>query len=208
MNDTLRIVKVGGSLFSCAEMPDRIQAWSEQQPPAMTVFIGGGGDLVEPLRTAQERFRLSEEASHWLAVRAMTVTSRLLAKLLDVELVDQFDVVQQLATSGRATSCVLDVEEFLRTREPHLPGHRLPCDWTCTSDAIAARVAEVLNAGDMVLMKSVPYPAFMTLATAAAKGLIDSHFPQAATALPLIRWVNLAVSEMDESVVRRSQSWL
>lgn len=208
MNETVRVVKVGGSLFSFAEMPERVHAWCDRQPPATTVFIGGGGDLVQPLRTAHERFRLSEEVSHWLAVRAMTVTSRLLAKLLDVELVDRFEVVEQMAETGRVAACVLDVEEFLRLREPQLPGVRLPCDWTCTSDAIAARVAEVLSADDMVLMKAAAYPPFLTLSAAATQGLIDSHLPTAVAHLPLVRWINLMAPELEDVVVQRSQDWL
>ena len=50
MNETVRVVKVGGSLFSFAEMPERVHAWCDRQPPATTVFIGGGGDLVQPLK--------------------------------------------------------------------------------------------------------------------------------------------------------------
>jgi hypothetical protein len=132
----------------------------------------------------------------------MTVTSRLLAKLLDVELVDQLEVVEQAIAAERRVDCVLDVEDFLRRREAQLPGCRLPCDWSCTSDAIAARVAEVLRADDLVLMKSAAYPRGASLATASAQGLIDGHFPTAAAGLPRVRWVNLpAPSEEDVAII-------
>jgi aspartokinase-like uncharacterized kinase len=198
MNDNLQIVKVGGSLFCCDEMPARVHAWLEGQPPGTTLFIGGGGDLVQPLRTAHERFRLSDEASHWLAVRAMTVTSRLLAKLLNVELVEQFGTVVQLADSQRPAACVLDVEEFLLAREPHLPGCRLPRDWSCSSDSIAARVAAVLAARRLVLLKSVPYPDATGLTRASTLGLVDGHFPTAAADLPELCWINLLVPDLEE----------
>jgi hypothetical protein len=138
----------------------------------------------------------------------MTVTSRLLAKLLDVELVDRFEIAEQMASNGRVTACVLDVEDFLRTREPQLPGVPLPCDWNCTSDAIAARVAEALTADDLVLMKATSYPTFTTLNAACEKGLIDAHFPIAVAQLPLVRWVNLAIPDSEDVVVKRNQSWL
>src|SRR5688572_15034003 len=104
MKPVMRVVKVGGSLFSFDRMPDRVHAWHDEQPQGATIFIGGGGGLVQPLRSVQERFGLSEEASHWLAVRAMTVTSRLLAKLLDVELVERFEVIEQLSNTRRVTA--------------------------------------------------------------------------------------------------------
>jgi aspartokinase-like uncharacterized kinase len=191
MSTIVRVVKVGGSLFSFEELPDRGQAWLAQQPPGITVFIGGGGDLVEPLRAVHERFSLDQEASHWLAVRAMTVTSRLLAKLLNVELVERFEVVEQLIREGRHSACVLDCEEFLRARESQSPGSRLAHDWTCTSDSIAARIAEVLCADELVMLKSVPLPTDGGLAEAARRGLVDEHFPQAVTVLKEVRWVNL-----------------
>jgi len=200
MTTGIIVTKVGGSLFGYEQMPERVHAWREKQPSGMTIFIGGGGDLVRPLRTAHERFGLNEESSHWLAIRAMTVTSRLLAKLLDVELVERFEVIEQLVSARRSASCVLDVEEFLRQREPLLPGCRLPCDWSATSDAIAARVAEVLPAYELVLLKSVAYPAESTLQRAADQGLVDGHFPTAAAGLSRIRWVNLRAPELDNGI--------
>lgn len=195
MTTYIRVAKVGGSLFGYEQLPDRGQAWLAEQPPGTTIFIGGGGTLVDPLRAAHERFGLDQEASHWLAVRAMTVTSRLLARLLNVELVERFEVVEQLIRDDRKIACVLDCEEFLRFREPHAPGSQLTHDWSCTSDSIAARVAEVLNADELVLMKSADLPQAdsqeQAFAQAASTGLVDPHFPQAARTLKQVRWVNL-----------------
>lgn len=189
MSTAVRVVKVGGSLFGYEELPERGQAWLAEQPPAVTVFIGGGGDLVQPLRAVHERFRLDQEASHWLAVRAMTVTSRLLAKLLNVELVEQVDVVEQLIRDGRSVACVLDVEQFLRQLEPNSEGARLPHDWSCTSDSIAARIAEILDADELVLLKAVPLPPSTSYSDAASQGLVDRYFPKASAMLRSIRWV-------------------
>jgi aspartokinase-like uncharacterized kinase len=201
MTTEIMVTKVGGSLFGYEQMPERVHAWRDQHPAATTIFIGGGGDLVRPLRTAHERFGLNEESSHWLAIRAMTVTSRLLAKLLDVELVERFEVIEQLITARRNAACVLDVEEFLRQREPVLPGCHLPCDWSATSDAIAARIAEVLQADEFVLLKSVDYPIGSSLQTAADLGLVDGHFPTAAAGLKRLRWVNLRAPALDDGVI-------
>jgi aspartokinase-like uncharacterized kinase len=188
MSVQVRVVKVGGSLFGFEQLPVRVNAWMAQQPPAITIFIGGGGDLIKPLRAAHARFGLDEEGSHWLAIRAMTVTSRLLATLLDVELVERFEIVEQQINTGRLTPFVLDVEEFVRTQEAHSPGCHLPRDWTCSSDSIAARIAEVLNAEELVLLKSVPLPTGMSYAEAAQQGLVDAHFPRAISNLRTIHW--------------------
>ena len=100
MSNYIRVVKVGGSLFDFDQFPERGRQWLDEQPPALTILVGGGGDLVQPLRIVHERFSLDQETSHWLAVRAMTVTSRLLANLLDIVLVERFEVVEQLLREG------------------------------------------------------------------------------------------------------------
>jgi 5-(aminomethyl)-3-furanmethanol phosphate kinase len=191
MTLTTRVVKVGGSLFSFDQLPERAQQWLDRESPGITIFIGGGGDLIKPLREAHERFRLDEEGSHWLAVRAMTVSSRLLATLIDVELVERWEVVEQLIQAGRRAACVLDVEDFLRRRELQIVGSPLPRDWTCSSDSIAARVAAALSADELVLWKSIPLAPGMDYEEAARQGLVDSWFPQAAAPLSRIRWVCL-----------------
>lgn len=191
MKTSIRVVKVGGSLFEFAEFPERGRNWLDQQTPSLTVLVGGGGDLVQPLRAAHQRFGLDQEASHWLAVRAMTVTSRLLANLLDIVLVERFEVVEQLAREGRQSACVLDCEEFMRVREPNSTGSRLPHDWSCTSDSIAARVAEVLSADELVLLKSISLPEGWSYQQAAQQGLVDAWFPQISKSVKQVRWVNL-----------------
>lgn len=197
---SVQVIKVGGSLFAFDQLPQRVNAWREKGAAGISIFIAGGGDLVQPLRTAHERFGLDEEASHWLAVRAMTVTSRLLAKLLDVELVEEIEIVEQLIHMNRSFACVLDVEQFLRRREPGAPGCRLPMNWSCTSDAIAARVAEVLSADELVLMKSLSFPAGVFLEQAPRLGLVDEHFPLATRAFPHVSWVNLLLPASEQRV--------
>jgi hypothetical protein len=125
----------------------------------------------------------------------------LLAKLLNVELVERFEVIEQLINVGRTASCVLDVEEFLRQREPALPGCRLPCDWSATSDSIAARVAEVVKADELALLKSVGYPPATSLQSAADLGLVDGHFPTAVVGVNQLRWVNLRAPELENGVI-------
>lgn len=203
MSLMVRVVKVGGSLFGYQQLPERGEFWLASQSPGVTIFVSGGGELVEPLRAVHERFRLDQEASHWLAVRAMTVTSRLLAQLLNLELVERFEVVDQLvrevrrSPAARPTSCVLDCEEFLQAREPQCAGLRLPRDWSCTSDSIAARLAEVLGADELVLLKSVPLAPGMSFPEAANQGLVDSHFPRAAEKVNQVRWVDFPRSGSD-----------
>ena len=85
---------------------------------------------------------------------------------------------------------VCDSEQFLRDVEPHAAGRPLPAGWQVTSDSIAARLAEVLAADELVLLKSIDPPS-ATWQQAAREGLVDAYFPEAVQPLATVRWINL-----------------
>jgi aspartokinase-like uncharacterized kinase len=85
---------------------------------------------------------------------------------------------------------VFDPYEFLLKDEPELPGSRLPTGWHVTSDSIAARVGMIINADEVVLLKSTdpPSPCIRQMAKA---GYVDDYLPHLATALTRLRLENL-----------------
>ena len=50
---------------------------------------------------------------------------------------------------------IFDAADWLENEEAQQPGCRLPQGWGVTSDSIAARLAEVLGADELVLLKSM-----------------------------------------------------
>jgi aspartokinase-like uncharacterized kinase len=66
----------------------------------------------------------------------------------------------------------------------------LPHSWRTTSDAIAAWIARIIGAAELVLLKSAPLPESTTLADAAQAGLVDPVFPELARSLPHVSWVH------------------
>ena len=191
---TLRVVKVGGSLLDWPPLANVLPRWLAQQPPAGHVLVCGGGTWCDALRQAQQQFALPETAVHWLCVEALGVTAGLLAQVLRLPppLAD-WRRAGQAATAplgGACTTVVLDPRAFLHAHEPHLPGTVLPHDWSVTSDSIAARLAEVLQADELVLLKSADPPPGDVAALAAA-GYVDRHFVQALPRSIPLRLVNL-----------------
>jgi aspartokinase-like uncharacterized kinase len=84
---------------------------------------------------------------------------------------------------------VLDPYAFCQADEGR-PGS-LPHSWRATSDAIAARVAEMAG-GRLVLLKSTHLPAGMPWSAAAAAGLVDETFDAVVNRADLrVEWVNL-----------------
>lgn len=191
MRDTIRVVKVGGSLLKWSPLPAALNEWLASQPPAINILIAGGGPLVDAIRQVSQLQSLSDESAHWLCIDAMSVTSRLLADLLtDFERITEFDDLSHRIATSTTKPIVFDPNEFLRKHESHQPGHVLPHSWAATSDSIAARLAEVLAADELVLLKSTDPPA-SELRVLTDLGYVDQHFPSFTNSHFQHRFVNL-----------------
>ena len=156
----IRVVKVGGSLFGFGGFVAAFHGWLAEQPPAVNVVIAGGGKLADVIREADAAWGLGDEAAHWLCVDVMGVSARLLATLLpDCRWEDAWDGLLPLLGVGDGRQPIIfSPVQFLREVETDLPPRPLPHSWSVTSDSIAARIAQVLPAGELVLLKSADPP--------------------------------------------------
>ncbi|MHB1425043.1 MAG: amino acid kinase family protein [Gemmataceae bacterium] len=175
-SSSIAVVKVGGSLYDLPELGPRLRRWlAEHFAGSRAVVVPGGGALADALRNLDRRHGLGEENSHWLALRALTVNAYFLAALLP-----QSGVHGDVGELNRAWDNdelpILDVHEFAR-RDEELPG-RLPHCWAVTSDAVAARVAVVLQARHLVLLKSTTIPQGVDWTEAARLGWVDAMFAE------------------------------
>lgn len=195
MNETgvpRRVIKLGGSLLEREGLASWVRAWLARQPVAENLLVVGGGRLADVLSEADRLHGVGEEASHWLCVRAMQIHAELVASLLGeavlVRSIRGF-LVPRRRSPGLA---VVDPWIFLHEEEPQLVEEPLPASWEVTSDSIAARLAQVVSAEELVLLKSALPPPPHTLAAAAAAGYVDRYLPYAAVTLAPVRSVNLA----------------
>ncbi len=176
------IVKVGGSLFDLPDLGERLRRWIAKQAWAEVAIVPGGGAITDVVRGWDRRHSLGEETSHWLALSALSLNAQLLAKLISspdppvLEVAVSGDIAAWPELWKRGKLPILDANVFARmdeTRRDHLPH-----SWDVTSDSIAARVASLVRARRLVLMKSITIPDGMSWSEASASGFVDPHFPQ------------------------------
>lgn len=190
----MRVIKLGGSLLDFDGLVPALRRWYAAQPAMPSAMIVGGGDMADAVRAAFARHRLDEESAHWLCIRILGVTAELVARLLpEARFVRCLEELQRLSSAELALfDCqryLRDEASILQTRSPGLAP--LPHSWDVTSDSIAARLAVVLGASELVLLKSAAPERFQTLQQAADAGYVDRFFPHAAAGIPCVRAINL-----------------
>jgi aspartokinase-like uncharacterized kinase len=184
MNEPLRIVKVGGSLYDLPDLRDRLGPWLGEVP---TVLVPGGGAGVDVIRSLDRVHCFADHVAHALAVRVMSLNAAILAEILGhgplVDRLPERYEPRQVLILRPTRFCQEDLE---------LPGS-LPQCWQVTSDSIAARVALRARARELILLKSISWPNTDNWDVAARAGIVDEYFPQAVRQDPLlqVRIINL-----------------
>ena len=213
----VRVLKLGGSLLDWSGWPQALGDWLKRQAPAANVLIVGGGAWRTWSADGTGLMASTPTAAHWLAVGTMSVTARMAKRLLpNVPSTARFESLvegldSRLNVEESDGLLVFDPADFLARIEPAALGRRLPHGWHVTSDSIAARIAVVLQAAELVLLKSAlpdpvvapsktskSPPQIATLEQAAASGFIDGFLPELAAELPRIRGVNLRSDDWPE----------
>jgi aspartokinase-like uncharacterized kinase len=168
------VVKVGGSLYDLPDLSPRLRRWLADHAPRATIVVPGGGPPTNAVRDLDRIHHLGEETSHWLALRALSLNARLLRALLGrAEVAWSVPQCRRRWTAGAVP--IISPWEFCRG-DDRRPG-ALPHTWAVTSDSVAARVAVVAGAEELVLLKSAPQPAG-DVAVWAETGYVDPWLPR------------------------------
>jgi aspartokinase-like uncharacterized kinase len=178
-----RVVKVSGSLYDWPELAAKLRAFLASLDLQNVLLVPGGGATADAIRALDRVHELGEEASHWLALGALSVNARFLQRLLP-----EARIVADITKPGLA---VLDPAPFFRADERQ-PDH-LPHSWKVTSDSLAARVAVLSEAHELILLKSVAW-AVADWEAASRAGVVDAHFVDALKQAPAgmgVRVINL-----------------
>lgn len=197
----LRIIKLGGSLLSLDDLRARFDAWLETQPPARNLVVVGGGEVVEAIRELDGIHRFPSHLTHWICVDLMSVTAALAGELLGIgtPISTELELNEFMSrfSNDSSIACIQPTAYYT----PSMAEQRhcnLPESWLCTSDSIAAWLANSLAADQLVLLKSVDdqLESNVSLTAEAIRnladlGTVDPIFPQASQGLPDVRVVSL-----------------
>lgn len=147
---------------------------------------------------------MDEAVAHWMCVDRLAVTAQLVHDWLpEVPLIeDERELRTRLRLPG---ATIFSSAAWMRLVEPKLPGTQLPCTWQTTSDSIAARLASVLHADELVLLKSTlpTAPPTGDAMSLSATGYVDSMFAHFLDELPPTRLVNFRADPLRELILPR-----
>lgn len=186
------VIKVGGSLFGWQLLPERLGTYLEGRRGQPLVLVPGGGRAADLVRELDALHALGDEPAHRLALHALDFTARLLESMLEnLQLVDELDALGDVWQAGRVP--VLAPRRFVE-QDDRTATQPLPHSWSVTSDSIAARVALVLKASELVLLKSASLPPGTSRTQASRLGVVDPAFPEVAKNVPRVTYLNLRES--------------
>lgn len=179
-----RVVKLGGSLLTWAELQPSLQSWLDRHPHPCTLLVVGGGQVIDAVRDYDRIHQLDPAFVHWLCIDLLEASASMVehifpnfAKLQTWDLLSDFVAHRHPA----AVAGVAHVRGFYSAGQAD---SRLPLDWNTTTDSLAALLALRVAASELVLMKSSDPPAnCQTLERLAASEFVDAAFPSIAASL-------------------------
>lgn len=184
---TVAVVKIGGSLLTHPRFASGLRWWLSRQSRWRRIYlIVGGGEIVDALRRIDAIQRCDPVELHWLCVRMMRHTIELVAPWLPEATL--------LPRSTDWEACVKEARQGCFLVPPDLfyspaSGDSLPCDWTTTSDSIAALLASRLGTRNLILLKSCHPPATANLQRLADLEAVDPVLPGLVDSEWRIEWV-------------------
>jgi aspartokinase-like uncharacterized kinase len=167
-------IKIGGSLFDLPRLGERLSTFLLELSPHLPVLVAGGGAIADHVREMDTRQGLGDEKAHWLALRAVTLNACFLKDIitLPTRLVASLNDIHKCWQ--QRTVPILDAFTFCVVNERHQV--RLPHCWQVTTDSLALHLATMMDAEELLMLKSKTCDPILTLVNARRQGLVDDYF--------------------------------
>ncbi len=149
MPDGMTVVKVGGGMLAEPGLLPRVgRALARLAGERTVVIVPGGGPFADQVRQFDQRHGLPPSSAHWMAILAMDQFAWVLAAVVPgSRIVEDRAGILQAHRDGMIP--VLAPSRWLRATD------ELPHRWEVTSDSLAAYLATLLGADELILVKPV-----------------------------------------------------
>jgi aspartokinase-like uncharacterized kinase len=165
----LTVVKLGGSHASGPHIRDWLAAIAAEE--RKVVIVPGGGPFADAVRSVQAAMGFDDSAAHAMAQMAMAQFGRALQSLNPA--------LRLAATRSAISRAFRDGKVPVWSPYAMVSAASLPATWELTSDSLAAWLAGVLGAGDLVLVKHGRFgAASVDVHDLVEHGVVDPLFPR------------------------------
>ena len=163
------VVKLGGSLAESDALIKCLNSVEQNYRHGEVVIVPGGGAFADQVRLAQQHWRFDDQIAHRMAILAMQQMALLFKGLKS-----------QFAIAGSLT----DIHKQLNQQKIviwspdiiELDNAGIQATWDITSDSLAAWLAEILSARELILVKSAIIDSDLSLQELAEQNIVDSAF--------------------------------
>jgi aspartokinase-like uncharacterized kinase len=171
-----QVIKLGGSCLSNPRLVEDLDRLVGQWAKHQNFVVVGGGKCIDAMRDLSDRFVLDQAAMHWRCVALLRTSFEVVSELMPAwhRVEHAAEVAELLARPPIAGTWLVAVDTFYHAG---ITGDAIPpTGWETTSDSIAAYLARLSGADQLLLVKSCPITTRDPSQLAAA-GIVDQAFP-------------------------------
>jgi hypothetical protein len=149
LNIMVSVIKIGGSLSEnpniLVHLCNELNIFSKNYE---IIIVPGGGKIADTVRYLYNKFKLSDEIAHKMAILAMDQYGLLLKDIMR-ETILTYSLKDALKASKRKIMSIILPSRIMFSLDP------LERSWRVTSDSISAFIASSLKAEKLILAKDV-----------------------------------------------------
>lgn len=183
----LRVIKLGGSLLESHDWAARLMHWLSLLPTGRTLLLVGGGPPVDAIRHLACLYEYDLEFLHWLCIDALDISFRLVEQQLHWPSLHGQNELQAWLNVPELTFGLVHTQAFYRVDNYQQQPVALPLNWDTTSDALAALLARLVCADELIVVKSLVVEEPYDWKALAEAGVVDKAFANAIKGLCSVR---------------------
>jgi aspartokinase-like uncharacterized kinase len=163
------VIKLGGSLTGSDALLKCLESIEQNYQPGEVVIVPGGGAFADQVRLAQHHWKFDDKIAHSMAILAMQQMA-----LLFKGLKSHFEIA----------GSVTDIHKQLHQQKIviwspdiiDLDNAGIQATWDITSDSLAAWLAGMISARELILVKSAIIDPGLNLQEIIKQNIVDTAF--------------------------------